>query len=489
MSRAFVLRRRDWFDGNVSRAKEPSLIAEEPPPSPSPRRSRRAARRSFLPGALSKPAASREQSIRHHGLRLDAGGAEPRQPSIAACSCVREWGCMWCWALGAAASHGALAASGRAGQHPTRKWERLAQASSPSGIVVGIDEAGVGTIAGPVIAAAVCLPEDFPDDGGAHCRDSKAMSKAERQVAFDWLDATPGLVWASAVISSHRVDALGGAAPAAALAIRLAARKLQRRLVSHMRTTQQNASDISAGMGPARTAEVMEVPTPAYLVDGDSVPRGLTGGQALVRGDQLETTIAAASVVASAAHDRAMERLADRWELWDLGVNNGWPSREHLRLIVAHGPSGCHRASCFPFRVRHGRRLGHHPDRAAYAAVQTELRRARRERKQEEREEREEEAAVKKQQEKEEEGEWEEEEEGARARRRTASCSGRRGSRAHIAAADDDERDALSAARRQRYRNWVECREGKTIGVTSSSGGPPSEAGSRHAKRRRRRSR
>ena len=373
-----------------------SRIAERSIPPPLPARPT-GGRRSLC----IKPAASKQSSQLDTGLRLDAGGAEPRQPSIAACSCVREWGCMWCWALGAAASHGALTASGRAGQHPTRKWERLAQLSSPSGIVVGIDEAGVGTIAGPVIAAAVCLPEDFPDDGGAHCSDSKAMSRPATG-GVRLADATPGLVWASAVISSHRVDALGGAAPAAALAIRLAARKLQRRLVSRTRTRQQNASDISAGMGPARTAEVMEVPTPAYLVDGDSVPRGLTGGQALVRGDQLETTIAAASVVASAAHDRAMERLAARWGLWDLGVNNGWPSREHLRLIVAHGPSGCHRASCFPFRARHGRRLTHHPDRAAYAAADG-ARRARRERKEAERQVREEEAAVKKQQEEEEE--------------------------------------------------------------------------------------
>ena len=83
--------------------------------------------------------------------------------------------------------------------------------------------------------------------------------------------------------------------------------------------------------------------------------------------------IAAASVVAYNAHAAAMHAAARRWPLWELEHNLGWPSREHLRRIAEAGPSGCHRASCFPFRRLHARRLAYHPDRASYLQVQHEL--------------------------------------------------------------------------------------------------------------------
>ena len=109
-----------------------------------------------------------------------------------------------------------------------------------------------------------------------------------------------------------------------------------------------------------------------YLVDGEYLPPGLTG-RAIVRGDATEEAIAAASVVASAVHERCMMALARREPHWDLDTNLGWPSRTHLQRIVAHGPASCHRASCFPFERRAGRRLAFHPDRHAYANIQARL--------------------------------------------------------------------------------------------------------------------
>lgn len=220
-------------------------------------------------------------------------------------------------------------------------------------LAVGLDEAGVGAIAGPIVAAAVLLPDEWQDADAAIAVDSKVLSRSARRLAFERLDRTPELIWAVGIESVGRVDLLGPSA-AALSAMQVAARRLERRLLRHSR---------------APTASCF------YLVDGENMPAGLDG-RPIVHGDREEAAIAAASIVAAAAHDAALCALARRWPLWELEANAGWPSRVHLQHIAAHGPSECHRAQCFPFQRRHGKRMSFHPDRAVYKAVQRELQRA-----------------------------------------------------------------------------------------------------------------
>ena len=222
--------------------------------------------------------------------------------------------------------------------------------------VAGMDETGVGTIAGPVVAAAVHLPP-----GGVELRtDAKSMSKGERLEAFRRLQNTPGLLWSSGAVSAAEVDRVGMRS-AVELAMGLAATRMERRLLRR-----------ETGHHPLCSADAGRV---MYLIDGERVPPGLDG-HAMVGGDQAELSIAAASIFAYAAHASAMGALARRWPLWDLDINAGWPSRDHLQLIVEHGPSPCHRASCFPFKSRGGRRMAYHPHRFAYRQVQGALRHA-----------------------------------------------------------------------------------------------------------------
>jgi ribonuclease HII len=167
---------------------------------------------------------------------------------------------------------------------------------------------------------------------------------------------TPGVEWACGAVGHAEVDRLG-AHGAATEAMRLAAARLDRRL-------RRGAVLAAAG----RTF---------HLVDGDSshVPEGLVGA-AVVRGDREEAAIAAASIIAWNAHEATMRGLARRWPLWGLDVNLGWPSAQHVRSLAAVGPSGCHRAACFPLQRRQGRRMAYHPQRAAYQRIQYELARA-----------------------------------------------------------------------------------------------------------------
>lgn len=238
--------------------------------------------------------------------------------------------------------------------HLLRTHEALA-ALHGARVVAGVDETGVGAIAGPIVAAAVVLPESL-DGEELLSGDAKSLPRDERRAAFGRIERTPGLLWSCGAIWHDGVDRLG-ASGAAHAAMEIAAARLERRL-----------SLLHAPLGAAARPIT-------YLVDGERLPPALEG-RAIVRGDQSELCIAAASVVASMAHDAALRSLARRWPLWDLDVNGGWPSRQHLRRIVAHGPSPCHRASCFPFQRRHGRRMAYHPDRGAYRQVQAGLERA-----------------------------------------------------------------------------------------------------------------
>ena len=235
-----------------------------------------------------------------------------------------------------------------AGSSIARLIERRAQQAGHA-LTIGVDEAGVGTIAGPLVAAAVLLPTDaevFVD------ADSKAMSRNDRRDAYARLVRTPGLYWACGIVDAAQVDALGDARASTEEAICRAAARLEVRL----------ARDSSLAGGSAY-----------YIVDGEYVPRSLSG-EAVVRADEAEACVAAASILASAVHETCMQRLSRRFPLWDLEVNLGWPSREHLHALVRHGPSLCHRRSCFPFARRAGKRMAFHPDRQAYASVQAGMR-------------------------------------------------------------------------------------------------------------------
>lgn len=233
-----------------------------------------------------------------------------------------------------------------------RHLERHAQERGHS-LTIGIDEAGVGTIAGPLVAAAVLLPMEATV---AITADSKAMSRVARRDACAELIRTPNFQWACGVVSAHEVDALGDACAATEEAMQRAASRLETRL--------------------ARASASFDSGSCFYIVDGEHLPRGLNG-EAIVRADQTEACVAAASIVASVVHESCMRSLSRRWSLWDLDVNAGWPSRAHMHAVAAHGPTLCHRRSTFPFARRAGKRMAFHPDRHAYRAVQAEMRRAR----------------------------------------------------------------------------------------------------------------
>lgn len=167
----------------------------------------------------------------------------------------------------------------------------------------GIDEAGRGPLAGPVCAAAVVLPRDFP---AGLLADSKSLSARGREKAYDAILAGAA-DWAVGWASCGEIGSLN-ILGATMLAMRraFAGLRLKPRLVA---------------------------------VDGDKVPALPAPACALVKGDRLLPCIMAASILAKVARDRLMERLDAVEPEYGFSKNRGYPTEAHRAAIRRFGPS------------------------------------------------------------------------------------------------------------------------------------------------------
>ncbi len=178
--------------------------------------------------------------------------------------------------------------------------------------VAGVDEAGRGPLAGPVVAAAVRFDPGAVPEG---LNDSKALGAAARERLYPRiLDAAEVGVGEASVAE---IDALNILA-AAHLAMRRALAALPR-------------------------------PADFALIDGNLLPKGLAcPASALVKGDALSLSIAAASIVAKVTRDRIMVDLAQQHPGYGWEANKGYPSKAHLSALRNLGPSPHHRRSFAP---------------------------------------------------------------------------------------------------------------------------------------------
>lgn len=179
--------------------------------------------------------------------------------------------------------------------------------------VAGIDEAGRGPLAGPLFAAAVVLPEGFHLEG---LDDSKKLSAARRERIHERLTTMTGVLWASVSMSPAEIDRLN-----ILRATHAAMREAWSRLDS-------------------RPAHV--------LIDGLAVPDFPCPQSALVGGDGISLSIAAASIIAKVERDRAMVELDQVYPEYGFAKHKGYPTREHFDKLRVHGPCPIHRKSFAP---------------------------------------------------------------------------------------------------------------------------------------------
>jgi ribonuclease HII len=183
------------------------------------------------------------------------------------------------------------------------------------GLVCGIDEAGRGPLAGPVVAAAVILDRArFPPDLASILDDSKAMTSSAREASYLALNACAVIGVGAA--SAREIDARN------VLAATL--------------------------LAMARAVAALPLAPDLALVDGNAAPALSCAVRTVVRGDSRSFSIAAASVVAKVMRDRIMRALARRYPGYGWERNVGYPTREHKRGLLVLGPTPHHRRSFAP---------------------------------------------------------------------------------------------------------------------------------------------
>lgn len=179
--------------------------------------------------------------------------------------------------------------------------------------VAGVDEAGRGPLAGPVVACAVILPEKFSGEG---LTDSKKLTALQREKHFAALTSRIDVVYAIGVCEAEEIDRLN---------ILRATHEAMRRALVGLTTTPAHA-----------------------LVDGLPV-RGLPiEHTALVGGDGLSLSIAAASVIAKVTRDRLMHRWHVEYPAYGFSQHKGYGTAAHLNALNHHGPCPIHRRSFAP---------------------------------------------------------------------------------------------------------------------------------------------
>jgi len=183
------------------------------------------------------------------------------------------------------------------------------------GLVAGVDEAGRGPLAGPVVAAAVILDELKPIKGLA---DSKVLTARRREKLFDEIRAK-ALCCAIASASVEEIDRLN---------------ILQATLLAMQ-----------------RAVEALRLPPHRVVVDGNRVPRRKVPVAAVVKGDSKVAAISAASILAKVQRDRLCQELHERYPGYGFAGHKGYPTAEHLDALRRLGPCEAHRRSYAPVRA------------------------------------------------------------------------------------------------------------------------------------------
>ena len=179
--------------------------------------------------------------------------------------------------------------------------------------IAGVDEAGRGPLAGPVVVAAVILHPNHPIDG---LDDSKKLTEKRREALYPQI-VERALAWRVEFVDVEEID----------------------RINIYQATM----------VGMARAVQALAPAAERVLVDGNRLPRGLPcPARAIVGGDATEQAIMAASILAKVARDRAMVALHGEWPDYGFDQHKGYSAPLHLAALLAHGPCVHHRRTFAP---------------------------------------------------------------------------------------------------------------------------------------------
>ena len=176
-------------------------------------------------------------------------------------------------------------------------------------LISGVDEAGRGPLAGPVVAAAVVFPNDLFIEG---VNDSKKLSPKKRNLLYEKI-IEGALSWGIGIVGNNEIDRIN-ILQASLLAMSIAVDNLKHK------------PDI-------------------ILIDGNKSFKTELNTLAVVKGDTKSFSIAAASIIAKVTRDEIMLNAAKEYPLYGWHKNMGYPTKMHIEAVIKHGPTPLHRKS------------------------------------------------------------------------------------------------------------------------------------------------
>jgi ribonuclease HII len=188
--------------------------------------------------------------------------------------------------------------------------------------VIGLDEAGRGPLAGPVVAAAVSLVKPIQLKG---IRDSKTLSEKQREYFYEELTNHQHVRWAVAAISENEIDKIN--------------------ILNATKFAMYNATNnVLNKMDDRRKSE----DTSYLLIDGNFKIKSEILQRSIVKGDSKVFSIAAAGILAKVTRDRMMKELHQQYPEYGFDRHKGYGTRAHLANLAEFGPCKIHRKSFFP---------------------------------------------------------------------------------------------------------------------------------------------
>jgi len=196
---------------------------------------------------------------------------------------------------------------------------RMTMVEHVTGVVdvsmAGVDEVGRGPLAGPVVTAAVILDPDKPIDG---LMDSKALSERKREALFDIIKER-AVSWGIGRCEVEEIDELN----------------------------ILNATMLAM----QRAVACLELEPSLVLVDGNRCPELPYQSKAIIKGDQSEPAICAASILAKVTRDREMVEMDALYPGYGLAQHKGYPTKAHVEALNSLGVTPIHRMSFKPVRL------------------------------------------------------------------------------------------------------------------------------------------
>jgi ribonuclease HII len=190
--------------------------------------------------------------------------------------------------------------------------------------IAGVDEAGRGPLAGPVVAAAAILPSRWAETGLpaelAGLNDSKQLTETQRERYFEFLTACAEIEFGIALVSAGVIDE-----------------------INILQATHRAMNDALAKLNPL---------PPHALVDGRPVKTLRVPQTAIVKGDARSYSIAAASVLAKVTRDRLMLEYHAQFPAYGFDEHKGYGTAKHLAAIAQHGACPIHRRTFAPLKPK-----------------------------------------------------------------------------------------------------------------------------------------